>query len=242
MKIFTNLPGNLRALFGVLKVLTVASTIVWILMLAFFAWIPNLSNGKNDKPHLLFSLGDVSLRSGAGAIGLKSDTAKPDSLRLVDLKGTLQVDLCSEDPALVSALRWAALPSIIVLGAFGWLFFGALKELCANVEQGNVFSEENIRLVRSIAWIVIGSSLVGMAVGFEACQVMGAYLTQHVTVTDLKTGLALPGGTSAAHFVLGDGKLPFTGLGGLVTGCLVLMLSEAFKQGLNLKTENDLTV
>jgi hypothetical protein len=36
--------------------------------------------------------------------------------------------------------------------------------------------------------------------------------------------------------------IPFAGVGGLIIGCLVLMLSEAFRQGLALKTENDLTV
>jgi hypothetical protein len=242
MKKITSLPGNLRALFGILRFLTVVSALVWILILAFFAWIPNLANGKNDKPKLLLTMGEVSLRSEPGAIVLNSNTAKPGSLSLVDLKGMLQLDLCTEDPALASALRWSTLPSIVVLAVFGWLFFGALKALCASIEQGSVFSEENLRLVRGIGWIIIGSSVVGLAVGFGACQVMGGYLAEHVTVAGIKTGLAFPGGAGAVRFVLDGGQIPFTGVGGLVTGCLVLMLSEAFKQGLALKTESELTV
>ena len=239
MKKITSLPGNLRVLFGILRILTVASAIVWILILAFFAWIPNRSN---DKPKLLISVGDVSLQSDPGAIGLKADTAKPDALGLVDLRGSLQMDLCSEDRTLVSALRWSTLPSIAVLVAFGWLFFGSLRELCANIERRNVFSEENLRLVRGIGWIMIGNSLVGMAVGFWSQHVMNAYLSQHVVLTGIKTGLALPGGAGTTQFIIGSGQLPFTGQSDLVIGCVVLMLSEAFKQGLALKTESELTV
>jgi hypothetical protein len=34
----------------------------------------------------------------------------------------------------------------------------------------------------------------------------------------------------------------FTTQGGVLIGALVLVVAEAFRQGLNLKTENDLTV
>jgi len=211
MKISPKLPGNLRALFGILQVGSVAASLAWILMLASFAWIPNLSN---DKPRLLVSVGHVSLQSPPDAIGLKSDTAKPGSLGLVDLQGALQVDLCSEDPALVSALRWTALPSIAVLAAFGWLFFGSLKKLCASIERGNVFSEDNLRLVRGIGWILIGSGVVGVAVGFLASQVMSAYLAHHVVLTGLKTAASAPGGSGAPHFISSAGQVPFAGLEG----------------------------
>jgi hypothetical protein len=100
-----------------------------------------------------------------------------------------------------------------------------------------VFSETNLRLVRKIGLISIGYSLTAFAVQLFADHIMDGYLSQHVK----QTGLQISSGNGALHFSL----LPsgaYAGEWGLVVGCVVLLLTEAFKQGLNLKTENDLTV
>lgn len=233
MKILTNLPGNLRALFGLLRFLAIMMAAFWLLTLTFHTWI---QNRFVDEPKLIVTMGEVSLPTAPGAVGLSSDRAKPGSLVLQSLRGTLQMDLCSKDAALVTALRWTMIPSMVVVMAFSWFLFSSLRHICANIEKKEVFSDRNLRLVREIGVILIAYSLVGTGLEFWASHVMNGYLSQHVVLT----GLQLSSGSGAMHFSLPSGVISYPG--GLVTGCLVLMVAEAFRQGLKLKTENDLTV
>ncbi len=237
MKLFTNLPGNLRVLFGFLRILTVIMATFWLLTLTFNTW---LQNRFVDEPKLMVTVGEISLPAAPGAVGLSADRAKPGSLNLPALRGTLQMDLCSKDAALVSALRWTMIPSMVVIVAFSWILFSSLRNVCANIERGEVFSDTNLRLVRGIGVTLIVYSLVGTGLEIWASQVMGGYLSQHVVLTGLQTSLQVAGGSGPLHFNFSPGLL--SAQGGLITGCLVLVVAEAFRQGLKLKTENDLTV
>ncbi len=230
MKLFTNLPGSLRALFGVLRFVTVLLGAFWFLTGTFNGWI---AKRFTDNPKLMASVGEISLPTGAKA-EISSDSAKPGALALVGLRGALQMDLLSQDADLVSALRWTMFPSMAVFVAFSWLLFGSLRTVCSNIERGEVFTESTLRLVRNIGLILIGYSVTGLALQLWAQHMMGGYLNQHVTLTGPWSGVS-----GALHFSL---SAQFGSWSDFVTGCLVLVVSEAFRQGLALKTENDLTV
>ncbi len=236
MKIFSNLPGNLRALFGFLRIMTVIMAVFWLLALAINPWIQT----RFGHSKLMATVGEISLPAAPSSLGLSSDTATPGSLALPSLRGTLQVDLCSQDVALVSALRQAIIPSMAVLIIFSYVLFTALRNLCANLERGDVFNDENLRLVRRIGVTLIAYSLLGAGLEIWASYALGGYFSQHVVLTGLKASLPFAHGAGAMQFIMPSGLL--TNPGGLVTGCLVLVVAEAFRQGLNLKTENDLTV
>ncbi len=237
MKIFTNLPGNLRALFSFLRILTIIMAAFWLLTLTFHTWI---QNQFMDEPKLIVTVGEISLPVEPKAVGLISDSAKPGSLGVVGLRGSLQVDLCSKDAELVSALRWTMIPSMVVFFTFAWLLFSALRNVCANIKKREIFSEKNLRLVRGLGATLIAYSLTGIVLQIWASQVMGGYLSQHVVLTGLKSGLRVANGAGAWHFTMPPSLISIQG--GLVTGCLVLVVSEAFRQGLTLKTESELTV
>lgn len=231
MKMFTNLPGNLRALFGALRIVSVLFGFFWLLILLVGSWVPKQFS---DEPRLMVTVGDLLLRVDPAAVALKSDTAKAGSLGLSFMRGSLQMDLCSQDARLVSALRQTVLPSVAVLVAFSWILFGALRQVCANLERGEAFSEKNLRLVRSIGLTLIAYSLTSAGAGIWGAHVMGDYLAQHVNLTGLPTPVG------ALGFLVPAGWVTLSG--GLVIGCLVLAVSEAFRQGLALKTESELTI
>lgn len=237
MKIFTNLPGNLRAFFGFLRFTTILMAAFWLLTLTFRTWI---QNQFMDDPKLIVTVGHIILPTGHNSVGLSSDSAKSGSLGLVGLRGTLQMDLCSKDAALVSALRWTMIPSMVVMTAFALVLFSTLRNVCANIERGEVFSETNLRLVRNLGVTLIVYSLVVGVLGIWASHVMGVYLSQHVVLTGIQTNLPFPSGMGELNFQLTEGL--FSLESGLVTGCLVLVVSEAFRKGLALKTESELTV
>ncbi len=236
MKTFPKLPGMLRFYFGLARFLSMVLAAFWLLTLTLTPWIQNLFM---DEPKLMVTVGEVMLRVDPPAVGLDSNSAKPGSLGLSSLKGTLKMDLISKDADLVSTLRWTIFPSIAVLISFAWVFFGSLRNMCANIEQGEVFSDKNLRLVRGIGIALIAYSLASLVVGIWASHVMNGYLNQHVTMKGLSAALSMRPGTGALSFLMPSGMLVEVSL---VAGCLVLVVAEAFRQGLDLKTENDLTV
>ena len=120
---------------------------------------------------------------------------------------------------------------MVVVIAFGWILLGSLRNVCANIEQGEIFSEKNLSLVRNIGVTLLVLGLVSIGLELWATHVMDGYLRDHVV---------LSGATGALHFNLLPGFLSTPAA--LVTGCLVLVISEAFRQGLSLKTESELTV
>jgi hypothetical protein len=178
----------------------------------------------------MVTAGEVLLRVEPNALDLDVDGASAGAVSLSSLRGTLQMDLLSKDPALVSALRWTVLPAILLFATAAWVTLTSLQCVCANIGRGEVFSETNLRKVKTIGLTLIGYSLLQMLVGLWSSSVMQGYLTQHVTLTGFQ---AAPGAL---------GMLMPSGFSALVTGCLVLVVSEAFRQGLALKTENELTI
>ena len=237
MKIITNLPGKLRLLFSVARSLSILGAVFWLLVLPFNAWI---QNRFPDKPKLVVTVGEMALPIGPDVVRLMSDGAKPGALALHSLRGTLQVDLTKSDDVLASALRWAIIPAMIVFTVFSFLLSTALRDLCAKIERGEVFSETNLRLVRNIGWIIIGYSVAAFVVQFTGAIAMGSYFSQHVTFSGIEGAAQFPRGIMVGKWSFSGG--PFPGDSGFVTGCVVLMLAEAFRQGLKLKEESDLTV
>ena len=236
MKLFTNLPRLLRVVFSWLRILTVILAVFWMLTLTYNTWI---QKRVGHDARLMASVGEISLPAAPGAVGLSSDTATPGSLLLHSLRGTLQVDLASQDAALTSALRRAIIPPMAALVIFSYILFTALRNVCANLERGDVFTEENMRLVRRIGTNLIIYSLVGAGLEIWTSHVLGVYFNQHVVLTG-SIQPAIRQRRAALHFMLPAGLV--TAQGGLLIGALVLVVAEAFRQGLNLKTENDLTV
>jgi len=237
MKMFTNLPGLLRSLFGFLRVMTLIIAVFWLLTLTFNVWIQK-TFGHDAK--FIATVGEISLPAAPGALGLASDTASAGSLKLHSLRGTLQVDLASNDAAMASALRQAIYPSMAVLIIFSYVLFTALRDLCGNLGRGEVFNEANLRLVRRIGVGLIAYSLISAGLEIWASYVLGGYFHQHVVLTGLQTSLPFADAAQALRFGLAPGLI--TAQGGVMIGLLVLVVAEAFRQGLNLKTENDLTV
>ncbi len=239
MKLITNLPGKLRVLFGLLRGLTVVLAAFWLLVLIVGAWSQSRL-GEGTK--LMLTLGEAAVQTVPATVAKPSPSSKPDALVLTGLRGQLQVNLLSREADLVSAARWSVFPAMLAGLVFSWLVFGALRDICANLERGDVFTERNLRLIRNIGVTLIGYCFVDGAMGLWASHVMGGYLSAHASLTSLGEVLHFPAQVGALHFTLPPWSLGYAGTGGLITGCLVLVVSEAFRQGLALKTESDLTV
>jgi len=232
MKSFPNLAGSLRFYFGIARILVLSLGIFWLFALTVG---PAVMKSRPGDTKLMVALGEISLRPKTGTVTLEAASAQPGALVLTGLRGPFQADLLSSDPALVSALRWTLFPAVVVLVTFTWLLCSALRKVCANIERREIFTDTNLRLVRRVGIILIVYAVATFLVQLLAARVMGGYLTDHVTLNGLDAV------TSGLQFNLTTSGA-FPAEAGIVTGLLVLVLGQAFRQGLALKTENDLTV
>jgi hypothetical protein len=233
MKRLTNLAANLRSLFGLLRIITIAAGFFAFWYMVFdFTILPRFEVGVGAA----MTMGEVVLRADPAAVELSVPGTKPGTMELGPVRATLRAKP-SQNAAVRAALLQTAVPSLLVTIVTAYLLFTALRQLCGNWEAGDMFNAENLGLVRRIGLTLVVSSLVNAVLAVWASVVVGAFLHDHVTIG---------GGLKLLHV---SGQTPFqpsAGIvsipGGLITGSLVLMLTAAFRQGLKLKAENDLTV
>jgi hypothetical protein len=224
MKKLFNLPSNLRAFFGVARLLTAIAGAAW---LGSFL----ISLAPRTGPILTLLFPEVSLRTPSKLIVVKTSASIVEDVRVTRLTTDLQLNLHSADRDLSAAIRWTLLPHFILGFIFAWLSLGLLRDLCARVEQGEIFSESNIRSIRNLGLILVGWSLTDGVMQLWSTYRLGGYLAKHAIVTGLNATLTAE-----------VAPLNHLGFGNLITGLLVLLIAEAFRQGLALKAENDLTV
>ena len=247
------LPHRLRLLFTALRLSCLIFGIVFIFILILGPALSRRLVGGSDAPRIMVAIGEAMLpgsptapaASGSGfeipdaasrvnVLTLDSDTAEPGSIEMAGLRGSLHLNLLSEDSELLWALHWNVFPVLLSIG-FAYFLFGKLRAICLNLERGEVFIDANFRLIRGIGWLLVWLNLAFLPAAIWADWTMTDYLATHVS---LPAGF-LPDGTGSLAFETAG---EFPNLASLVTGLVVLMLSEAFRQGLALKAENDLTV
>jgi hypothetical protein len=188
----------------------------------------SLTKGTDTRIPLPFY--KVFLKTPSNLIAVKSPTSSPQDIRVRRLTIELELNVNSSDPQLAAAARWVLLPRALLTFALSWLLFGLLRKTCARVEHGEIFSEANLRSIRNLGLLLVSWSLADGALELWSNHWIGAYLVGHAAITGLDATMTTE---SRSIFDLFDT---------LVTGLLVLLLAEAFRQGLALKKENDLTV
>lgn len=234
MKRFTNLTSNLRALFGFLRVLTVIGGFAILLSVVLdFTILPRFGGTSSVG----MTMGEVALRADPAAIELSTPGATPGALTLKSVRATVLAKPGPQDTALRTLLLQSTVPYLLVMIVTAYVLCTALRQLCGNWEAGDMFCEENLRLVRRIGLTLVVSSLVKAVLSVWTAAVVGVFLRSHVNIGG---GLKLFDFAGHTAFEPPAGTLSIPA--GLVIGCLVLMLTAAFRQGLKLKAENDLTV
>lgn len=226
MKTSINIAKCLRVFFGVARTLT--------MIMAAFVMVASANgidrHAKDGSPHYLPVLpSELNLRLNERAIRIQTETSDAADIRVGTLVGTVSFNSYGKDTALAMRVRW----EFFAVTFFGYgsvfLLFGFLRHLCANLESGEIFTDANLRLVRNIGRLLVVGALVGTALQLAHYHFINGYLIQHATITGLNASLdsGFPGQLHFSYFI---------------TGLLVLLIAEAFRQGLALKKESELTV
>lgn len=211
------LPAFFRWTFTVLAVLTV---ILAIAVVAIMVIDPKITPGGTFSANIDFSTqpGHLMLQAGSG----------PTKLWITQASATITG---MSDDGFVTLLKHYGLPLVLLHTVFFAVLFDILRRLFRNVQRGDSFTPQTIRLVRIVGFSLLAFSLVSAVIESFFSMALLDYLHTHLT----GPGLTWVKGSDKSIAASLDSSLFFAGL-------LVLALSEVFRQGLALKNENDLTV
>jgi hypothetical protein len=219
------LPKIFRWVFTVLVVLAVLGAVCTTVAMLVD---PSLPPGTHFGPTNFDWMGQP------GSVALRPANGDSD-FTVTALRGNLTL-FVEKAGGLVDVLKHHGLPLILINLIFFAVLFELLRRLFRNVGHGESFTRQSVLLVQMVGGSLIVFSLVSAFAENWFANAIYSYLAQHAVVTISGTSLRLPspGGITMSG---GHGGSPV-----FFSGLLVLALSEVFRQGLALKSENDLTV
>lgn len=218
------LPTYCRWVFALLTAASLLSAVVTIVMMFT---PPRIEYGPT-------AWGTLGIELPADTLLLNKDGP------VVSITG-LRADISDrEQHDLVVLMKRYILPLELVASLFGAVLFDLFRRLFRNVERGKSFSPETITLMRGIGFSLLGYSLIAEAVGRILVRAVLAYFRGHPTL--LGHGV-IWNDYQPATLTLNLTVSGFSFIGSLFfAGILVLVLSEVFRQGLRLKSDNELTI
>lgn len=220
MSYSSRLISNVRSLFGCGRVLFAC---------LFFA-IPLINLSLAGRiPH---DLGDVYFKTPPLNVQGATDQTRPAVFK--NLRGEISLPAISdEDRAFIRKLGTV---EPMVVCAFAFFMCRWLWQLCRNVENGEIFSSPNLKLVRRVGVLLIVEAFVSQALGIWKIGAVATYVRDRVAFTGLEV-LAPSSGS-----VLWHPHVLEPNINQIIIGALVLCLAEVFRQGLKLKQDAELTV
>jgi hypothetical protein len=217
----------LRRFFTVARVLTIAAGVFFI----FFFLGSFIRANKPNAPAMPMPLIlDLAFKSKKNAISLHSGDIEERgdiSIRRFSAKAVLHTSI--DNQPLVNRVRWMNLPFLVFAFALSFVLTGLLRKLCQNIENGEMFTDQNFRFLRNIGLVLIAGDIIYNTLVVSFHYVVVRYIAEHMTLT------GIDGAVQSNWFT----SLIFSGV---ITGLLVFLFAEAFRQGLTLKQENELTV
>lgn len=217
-----------RWIFTVLEVLFALAVVV---ICVVFLVDPSLPAGTHFGPL------EVDFGGQPGSVALSAQDGD-SNFTLSAFSGSIVV-LVERAGGLIEVLKHYGLPSLLISAIFFAVLFDLLRRLFRNVGRGDSFTRQSIFLVQVIGVSLIVYSLVSAFAQRWLAHAVLTYLSQNALVTISGTPLHLP--APQTMMTPSIGGFPF-GSTVFFCGLLVLALSEVFRQGFALKSENDLTV
>lgn len=214
------LPAICRWIFAALTVLMLIATAGLLSV-----WVIDPSLPPNTKINTAVGLSDLPG-------GLQVKTVDGAVFQVKELQATVSTTGKDLNP-LVDLIKRFGLPVAMLYTVYFAVLFDLMRRLFRKVEKGDSFTPQTVRLVQTVGFSLIGFSLVSaVAEGFLSSALADFFRT-HAVLTG--TGLKWVAAGNHEFALSFDGSY-------LLTGLLVLALSEVFRQGLALKNDHDLTI
>jgi len=170
------------------------------------------------------SFGSFRLRPDPSALQLNSRNARAGAVQIDNIEGTVTIKRPEKASEVLASVRWPFLACMLCTGGAGLAVLDLLRRMFRSAGRGEVFTNTNIRYVRSIGWLLIASSFLKLLSAMWLVAQMASYVTGHTA-----------GNVGLENSF--DGDLHMLG-----AGFVILALAEVFRQGLALKEESSLTI
>jgi hypothetical protein len=220
------LPKLFRWVFTVLAVLLVLSSVMLVVTMLIN---PKLPPGTHFGP----TTGNVGGQPASFVLEAKGDDS---DFTATLFNGTIQI-FVKQAGGLVEVIKDNGLPVALLATIFLAILFDLLRRLFKNVGRGESFTRQTVLLVQLVGATLLVYSVVSAFAEHWFVQSIYSYIVDHAAVK-------VSGATVQLPHIKRFGWLPHSQGGSPIffSGLLVLALSEVFRQGLALKTENELTV
>jgi hypothetical protein len=170
------------------------------------------------------TVGPISLRAGKAGQFFKAATLGTDvDVRRVE--GMVAFTGPERAPEALRAFKWPAIIGEFCKMLMGLAFFEMLRRLLSSSEKGDLLTDANVRMLRTIAFITIVLDLIKFAAA--------AILTSRIN------SFLVP------FFSDGTWILPTTmpgRLAGVISGISLLVVAEIMREGLKFRKDSDLTI
>lgn len=233
----SNLPKLLQWIFTALGALIAVGTVVCVIFIVFIERFE-----VSESVDLTVNLGEVRLALPDQTYTLTSETLKGEALIINEVSGDLQLNGPKDISGYLGAVRGIGTLTILFVGVMMFSLCELFRRLFKNVSRGEAFTESNVKNLHKIGVMIIALTIGGNFFASWTLANMASYLSENVEATGIeidytptnhhRRGLSL----FADYFVI---NVDFAGILG---GMLVIALGEAFRQGLRLKEENELTI
>jgi hypothetical protein len=233
MKKPNRLPTVLRVFFNVCYWFLLAASALIVVVVLFESLRSPDRNGKRGTTIPLFNDVPLSITNQTKSLTAHTAASTGRDIEVSALKAHVNVNPFSSDRELATTARWAILPPFAVLMIGALLVCRLLRDLCAHFERGEVFTDDTLRLVRNIGLLYV---LGGVG------QIVASVCSQYFVVGYLARSATLSGIKATFDASLLDVTFDSFSTSGIIEGMLILVLTEAFRQGLALKQEAALTV
>ena len=230
------LPKILQWVFAGCQVLALGGTLLVVGALLLLEH----AQGKGPRD-LHVSLGEVQIELPANSYSLSSASIRGGSIQFDHVTGTIDVSRPTDVSSFLKATRG---PGVSLFGFVGITIFAMcelLRRLFRNVSRGETFTEANVGNVHKLGVLIIVLTLGGAVLSGWARYEIATYLEANLEVAGVSIDYSPPLDKKGMNIFVGSFPLQVD-LAGLLMGVTVLALGEAFRQGLKLKEETDLTI
>lgn len=224
MKTRFQLISNLRSLFGVLRVLTAIVFLASPLPLLAI-WLPG------D-----IVIGTVHVTSPVVALKPAADGSTRPA-QISNLRGDLR--LPAKSAAVGLPYQIAHTVTGMIHCAFAFVILTLLWRICRNVEQGELFTHANLKSFRRMGIATVTFTFVRFGLSFWTDASTRAFVQDQLVAVQ---GVQIAPTSLLSMFTDPYTSAVFFDVDGLVTGLLIIALSEVFRRGLELQEEAALTV
>lgn len=243
---FRQLPKYMQWFFTVGEVLLGLFLVIGLGVLVFAGKLlieGNFAGSEQDGGiSVSLDLGTIEFALPEDSYSIVSESIGADSILIEDAVGKIAVKNPTHADEFLRMFSGPLLVVILFGGGMVLAIMECFRRLFRSVRFGESFLPSTVANLHKIGFLIIGLEF-GLMLGsaWIRSQITG-YLRKDLEVTGIETSFASPG---EGVIQVGFGEMETTlglNVSGVVVGLIILAIGEAFRQGVMLKEEGELTI